>query len=519
VDAISNSSAAGTPGDGPGADVVFDTGSGISETEQREIFEGIEKAVRRDHRSLAEIPRPRAKRRGILFPLLVNLLGLALLGLGMVFFLVFRDAGETRVRGTTTLYNSAERALIQEIRRETSRELDAKEQEIDSILAKLTGVDEELRVLHSNNQELTAEQRVTEANLQLLQEEYRGSLSSLQDERSRILESSRAQEASLRAQFDERAGELTAQAEQSREALSRARGELERLSTDQEKAAAVEAHLGAMYISAAATINRGRLQEAAATLDSMREFINTPSFQGIRSVQPRRNFYLSSITTLEGLIGLAERLNAAVESAGTGGADYEKTIAQLEERNAVLEEQVAGLNQAVISSGAAGSGLGRQVSELQSRIGGLQTQVAEQERTLNEQRNTLEERQRSNAELSRQLAEFTARNNDLSRQVTELTSRGNELTRQLSEQTSRGNELTQQLGEQTTRNNDLARQLTDFTVTNGELMRTVAGLNRTLTEREGQIQEITARNTEQAEQIRSLNSQLTTIRQVLQGEE
>jgi chromosome segregation ATPase len=521
------------PGDALNAGIVFDTDSGISETEQREILEGIEKAVRREHGSLGEIPWSGAQKRGLLFPLLVNAAGLVLLGIGLAFFLLYRDSAETRVRGATALYNTAERALIREIRRETAQELDAKEREIDSILAMLTGVDEELRELYSNNQELTEEQKLTEANLQRLQEEYRSSLDSLQDERSRILESSRAREASLRAQFDERAGELTAQAEQSREALSRARSELERLSTDQEKGAAVEAQLSAMYIHAAATINGGRLREAADTLRSMRDFINTPSFQGIRSVQPRRNFYLSSITTLEELIGLAEKLNSAVESAGAGGAGYERAITRLEERNAILEEQVASLNQAVIDSDTEGSGLGRQIGELQRRIGELQSLAAGQERALEEQRvtleeqrgtldeqgRTLEERRQSNAELSRQLGELTGRNNDLNRQVADLTGREAELTRQLADQSSRVAELNRQLGDQTSRNNELGRQVADLTGRNNELTQNVTNLNRTLTERDGEIQRLNTANTEQTAQIQSLNTQLTTIRQVLQGEQ
>jgi chromosome segregation ATPase len=499
--------------DGTGSDgvvfdgIVFDTESGISETEQREILEGIAQAVRREQRSLGESPRSGAKKRGILFPLLVNVAGLVLLGLGLAFFLVFRDSAEIRVQGSAALYNSAERALIREIRRETSLELDAKEREIDSILAKLTGVDGELRELYSSNQELTAEQKITEANLQRLQEEYRGNLSSLQDERSLILESSRVREASLRAQFDERAGELVAQAERSEEALSRIRSELERLSTDQARGATVEAHLSAMYLSAAATINAGRLGEAAATLNAMRDFINTPSFRSIRSVQPRQNFYLSSITTLEELIGLAEKLNTAVEFAGT--PDYERAIAQLEERNTVLEEQVESLNQAMTASDAEGSGLGRQVSELQRRIGDLQTRSAEQERTLADQRGTLQEQERS-------LETQRRTNADLNRQLAELTTRGEGLTRQLADQTSRGDELGRQLTDLTTRNNELGRQLADQTSRNNELTQTVTNLNRTLTERDGELLELSAQNADQTIQIQNLNAQLTTIRQVLQ---
>jgi septal ring factor EnvC (AmiA/AmiB activator) len=234
------------PGTNVNGPITFETGAGISEAEQREILEGIEKAVRQDRRSLGGASPVKAKKRGLLFPLLVNVAGILLLAAGLVFFLKFRSGGEIKTRQGPALYNSAERALIQEIRRETTQELKAKEREIGLILDKLTGVDEELRELYSSNQELTAEQKAVEADLQRLQEEYRSSLSSLQDERSQILETSRIREANLRAQFDERANELKAQAEQSREALSSARIELERLSGDQEKGAAVEAQLSGL---------------------------------------------------------------------------------------------------------------------------------------------------------------------------------------------------------------------------------------------------------------------------------
>ncbi|MDR1970909.1 MAG: hypothetical protein LBQ46_03215 [Treponema sp.] len=468
------------------AAIVFETGAGISEAEQREILEGIERAVRRP--SLAEEKGAAAKKRAF-FPLLVNLAGLLLLGAVLVIFQTSRGEERTAVRQGRALYNTAERALIREIRMETARELEAKDFEIGQFLTKLAGVDAELQELYSNNQELTAEQKAVEANLRLLQEEYTVNLSSLQDERSRILEAARAREASLRAQLDERASELAAQAERSREALSSAQREIERLSSDQEKGAAIEAQLSGLYTRAAAAINEDRLKDAAAILVSMRDFINTPSFQRLRSVQPRRAFYHSSINTLEGLILLAEKLNTAVAAAsgGQGGVGYERALAELEERNAVLEEQVAGLSEAVAASGAEGSGLGRQVSELQSRIGGLQTQAAEQGRTLEEQRRTLEERQRSNAELS-------ARTTELDRQIAALN--------QTLEERQRSN------AELSARNAELGRQLT-------EAGQGAAALRQTVAERDGEIENLRTQNASLTANIESLTTQLTTIRQIL----
>jgi chromosome segregation ATPase len=444
-------------------DIVFDTGSGISEAEQKEILAGIEQAVRQDRLGEKDVSI-QAKKRGLLFPVLVNVAGLLLLGIGItVFLFVFRGNGETQNRTGSSgrgavVYNSAERALIQEIRRETAREMESKEQEIKQILGKLAGVDEELQDLYSSNQELTAEQKVIESHLQDLQEEYRTNLSSLQDDRSRILEAARAREASMRSQFD-------AQATQSQEALSSAQSELERLSTDQEKGAAIEAQLSGLYTRAAANINAGQLKEAAATLVSMRDFINTPNFQGIRSIQPRRAFYLSSISTLEGLITLAEKLNDTVAAAGGAApsATYEKAIADLEERNAALQEQVT-------ASGADSSTFGRQLTELQTRITTLQAQVTEQAASLASQTQNLEAQQRSNAALTTQNATLTNRNTELDRQITELNS-------------------------------------------------TVADLTRTTAERNTEIQTLQSQNAEQTATIQSLNTQLTTIRQVLQGEQ
>jgi chromosome segregation ATPase len=461
-------------GDAEDGGIVFDTASGISEAEQRGILEGIENAVRQNHRVLAGDEPARAKKRA-LFPLLVNVAALLLLGAALAFFMTSRGEERAGTRRGAILYNSTERALIREIRQETARELNAKEAEIDEFHAKLAGVDAELRELYSNNQDLTEEQKAVEANLRRLQEEYTVNISSLEDERSHILEAARAREASLKAQLDERAAELSAQAERSREALSSAQREIDRLSTDQEKGAAIEAQLSGLYVRAAAAINGGNLREAANTLTAMRDFINTPSFQGIRSIQPRRAFYFSSISTLEGLIALSEKLNAAVAAAGAGG--YEKTLAELEERNAALEEQVAGLSDAVAASGAEGSGLGRQVNELQSRISALQTQSAQQGRTLEEQE----------------------------RRNTELASRNTELDRQLAG-------LRQTLEEQ-------QRSNTELTSRNASLNQRLTETAQTVTARETEIAALNARNTEQAEQIRSLNTQLAAIRQVLQGEQ
>ncbi|MDR0450924.1 MAG: hypothetical protein LBH26_06635 [Treponema sp.] len=462
------------------------SGSGISEAEQREIIAGIERISLTNRESLSRDKAApfKAKRKGGLFPLLVNVFALFLLAGAALVLYSLHGRDEAALRRGNLGYDSAEWALIREIRRETARELEEKEGEIAFISSQLAGVDEELRNLHSSNEDLTAEQRAAEADLQRLQEEYRSSLDSLQDERSQILEASRAREASLRAQFEAQARELAAANEQSRQALGAARAELERLSGDQEKGAAIEAQMAGLYADAAAQVNAGRLDAALKSLASMREFINTPSFQAVRSVQARKNFYLTSIATLEEVIAAAEKLNAVVASSGAG--EFERTIAELEERNSILEEQVAGLNQAV--SGTQSS-LSRQLTELQNRISGLQTQAAGQQRSISEKDGSI--------------ADLNTRNSALTQQLNSLTQQLSGLQAQAASQQRSISEKDGSIAELNTRNSALTQQ--------------VGTLTQTLTDRNTAIEELRRQGTEQTAEIERLNSQLTNIRQTLQS--
>ncbi|GHV57783.1 hypothetical protein AGMMS49579_24140 [Spirochaetia bacterium] len=367
--------------------IVFDTASGISESEQREIFAGIENITAQNRISLSEEQKNslvqgsiQAKRGGGGFPLIVNIVALLLL-VGAVFLLYFfHNKDEVQIREGRAGYNSAERALIQEIRRETARELEKKESEIALIAAKLSGVDTELQELYSNNQELSAEQRTVEMNLQRLQEEYRSSLGSLQNERSQILEASRAREASLRAQLEERTSELAAVSEQSRAA----RSELDRLTSDTERAAAIEAQLSAHYAAAAVQIFSNNLDAAKTSLEKMREFLNTPSFQSIRIFQDRKALYLTSINALKEMIDKAEETEDALAA---GNAEYEDRIELLQNQKNEYEKRTGDLE--------------RDLKASETRITTLQNQVSGQQRTLNERDAAAVELRALNANLTR----------------------------------------------------------------------------------------------------------------------
>ena len=333
-------------------EIVFDASCGISEDEQREILAQINSIAEKNRLSLAAAAesagkkgkkkRFKAKKSGGFFPVVVNIAAIAALAGGFWALSVFQGRTDAEVREGARVYNSAERALIEEIRKETSSRLEAKENEISLIASKLEGVDAELRNLHSSNQELTVEQQAAEDQLRAMQDEYRALLSGLQNERSRILEEARMREASLQAQLESRTRELALVAEQSAVAIDIAQGELDRLSREQAQAASVEAQMGALFANLNAMINENRLEEAAGIISSMRGFLNTPAFQGLRSIQARRELYVQAINSFDTMIDELRRSQAAL-ATGIMSLDRsaEAMFAELQEKNAQLEQSIA----------------------------------------------------------------------------------------------------------------------------------------------------------------------------------
>jgi chromosome segregation ATPase len=450
------------------AGFVFDAASGIPEEEQREILEGINSITEKNRQSLsADKTALPAGEKGSMFPVLVNIIAVLILGGGFLLLSLFHGREEVRVREGLSVYNPAERALIEEIRRETSSQLEAKENEIFLISSKLTGVDAELQDLQSSvetmmgekeaelrkemgeafdaerqrlvdqnlseaaiaermrlfdaeriakmntelagyRQRLDAEQAAAESNLQTLQEEYRVNLSTLQNERSQILESSRAREAGLHAQLEARTRELNAVSEQSQAALSSARSELERLSGEQEKAGVIESQLRGYYAAVNNHIRAGRLGEAAEAVRAMREFLNTPAFQSLRSIQARKDLYVSAADTLDIMIDEA-RKNSGAAAAGTPGGtletgELERALTELQNRNAQLEETAAGLNRTIAAYSSQGSDLGQRIAEIEGHASALRTLNQALEQTVAERENTITALQSQNAGLSQTVA-------------------------------------------------------------------------------------------------------------------
>jgi chromosome segregation ATPase len=358
-------------------EMVFDTGCGISEEEQREIFAQINAIAEKNRLSLAagadgisekgkkkKAKRGfKAKKSGGLFPVLVNIAAIAALAGG--FFALYTLQGKTdaEVREGARVYNTAERALIDTIRKETSSRLETKENEISVITSQLEDIDAQLRELHSSNKELSVEQKTAEDQLKSLQTEYRSALASVQDERSRILEESRAREASLQSQLESRTRELALVSKQNAAIVDLAFNEMEQLSGEQNQTAIVEAQMGAFFANLNNKINENRLDEASEIVQSMRNFLNTPAFQGLRAIQARKEMYAQTINTFETLIEEMRRNQAAL-ATGVMSLDRsaEKTLADLKEENDQLKKTMQ------MSS----SDTVKQLAEMKKKVDGLE---------------------------------------------------------------------------------------------------------------------------------------------------
>jgi len=339
--------------------MIFDAACGISEEEQREIFAQINAIAEKNRLSLAagadasaaaadltekgrkkkSRRRFKAKKSGGFFPVAVNIAAIAALAGGFFALHTLQGKTDAEVREGTKVYNTAERALIDTIRKETSSRLEEKESEISVIASQLEDVDAQLRELHSSNKELSVEQKAAEEKLISLQTEYRNALSSVQDERSHILEEARAREASLQSQLESRTRELALVSSQNAAIVDLAFSEMEQLAGEQNQTAIVEAQMGAFFANLNNKINENRLDEAAEIVRSTRSFLNTPAFQGLRAIQARKEMYTQTINTFDTLIDEMRRNQAAL-ATGVMSLDRsaEKTLADLKEENEQLKK-------------------------------------------------------------------------------------------------------------------------------------------------------------------------------------
>jgi hypothetical protein len=332
---------------------AFDPDSGISRADQQDILQEIEKVATKNRMAVTpEEFAVKAAKKGILFPVLVNVVAVFLLVGGLSAFYVFFQRGETRLAQEQTGTITAEGKLIETFKKESEAKLLQKNQQIDQIQARLEEIDKQRQDLQANmdarvrdkeNQlktamaaELESEkarlqkqglsegdiarrlsaleaQRTAESDAQLaafraqaeadrkkadenlksLQAEFNASLAAANQERLQVLEESKKREAELQAQLAQKTQEAASAQESSAKALAALQSQRQ-----QEDLAA--AQLVGLYSVVKDDIAAKDFAKAIAGLQAVRDYVNSADVAVLPSMQQRRDvdlFVVDSLTS------------------------------------------------------------------------------------------------------------------------------------------------------------------------------------------------------------------------------
>jgi len=388
-------------------EVVFDSASGISIEEQKEILSKIngiaEKNRSRLSRGFEQEVKPgdkiqiTAEKNGALFPLAVNIAAFLLLSVCGFLMIYFFGKADVSIREGGAVYNLTERALIEEIRRDTAEKIAFKEKEITQILSKLEDADAKLNMLYSGNQELTPEQLAVKEELVAIQNSCRTGLTSLREERSQILEESRSKELKLRAQLEAKNRESAAVQRKTYDEPDSAMSELDLLSSEQEKNAAVDAYLAGGIASISNLIQGGQYDQAAQLIKRLSLFLNNSAITSVRSFQARKEFYNHAFNSMEVII------DDSLKYHSTGEWNAQLKISEMEGTIAEMEKTIDGFN-------SSGSGQTARITELEASVSSLRAANSSLEKNAVEKDRTIKTLESEKAGLNQTIA---SRDNDV----------------------------------------------------------------------------------------------------------
>jgi len=402
-------------------EIVFDAASGIPVEEQKEILDKINGIAEKNRVMLSQgagsqkgkkrgkTPVINAKKSGAFFPLAVNITAVVILCGCVMFLVLFNVRVDAGIRTGNAVYNLTEKALVEEIRKDTAEKIAEKEMEISLISFRLKEVGERLLQLQSGSQDLTGEQLAAREQLLALQNSYGENLSVLQDERSRILGDARSKETALRAQFGQGTGELTAPRQGVSTETDSAMIELEHLSSEQEKIAAIDAHLAGGLASVSALVQTGQYEQAAGTIESLRLFCNNNSLAAARSYQPKKEIYNQTIDSMEIIVDEMRKFQA-VNSEGWA----------LFEKNTQLEETVAEMQKTIDTFSAGSSGQARRLTELEGSVSSLRASVSSLEARVTERDRTISSLNTEKATLTQTVTDLQTLNDTQAQDIVGL---------------------------------------------------------------------------------------------------
>ena len=389
-----------TDGTGSGdSEMTFDTDSGITEEEQREILEQINGIAERNRTSLslgAETKRAgafRAKKHGGLFPILVNVFAILVLAGGFLAIGFFQAEADVSAREGTRALTGAERALIDEIRMETGAALSAKDEEIRLLLASLAAIERQLWELVAGGDELSAEQLAMQARLRIELEERQEALALAREERALILNEARSREVMVLAQPARGPGDVEPET-----GPQAARDELARLSVEQARALRMEDQIAGLFATVHRQVDDNNLDAATSAIEGLRIILDDSDLR-------RGEFYAMTVDTIEALFYKVNWHTTRTVSA------LEGNMTALQTENMILLSENATL---VSQAGSLLETLAAQTREAtirQSQITTLNQAVGTRDNTIRELRdrntsrdNTIRELQERNASQEQTIA-------------------------------------------------------------------------------------------------------------------
>jgi chromosome segregation ATPase len=323
------------------------------------------------------------------------------------------------------VYNLTERALIEEIRKSTEEQIVAKEKEIEAISSRMIEIDRELSLLYSSNITLSSEQIAARERLLVMQRSFREELSLLNEERSHILEISRAREARLRSQLEERTREFTVVEQRVTGELETAVSELERLSNEHERILAIDAHFAGGIATINDLVQRSQYDQALRSVANLREFVNNNTITLSRSFQSRREYYNQTINLLEAMLTETRR--------NSGSTDNTEQL-NLITRNTELQNTISEMQRTIDSFSSGRSGQAGRISELEGTISTLRNTNTTLEQNSTEKDRTIASLQNERATLSTQVAELNSANSASQLEITRLRNQLAAITQALQDQ-------------------------------------------------------------------------------------
>jgi len=379
--------------------------AGISEQEQREIREHIDKVVAENRIEVTpQLFRIRAGKSGTVVPLAVNLLAVLLIVFGFLGLSRYFEGEEQAVIARAGQSTLVESRLIQELRRESRSQLVEMEREIDGVRAQLATVereraelmvDIERRVaaredevrerlleelarersrldelglaetdieqrmiafeaertlfyeqqLRAYRESLEVERVAMEQDLDRLRNEFTGQLQLLDTDRARLSSEFAGREEELRARLAERSATLDAQRAQAEAGTEEARRRLEEITRTRDQVTLIRAQINGLYRSIRNRYEEAEYDAARIAIADLRSFLATDAVGSIPELAERREIDLFLLDTIERTVQRTQ-----TEQARVGVVDQlsalDRVRDELEAVQALLDEAQSERNMA-----------------------------------------------------------------------------------------------------------------------------------------------------------------------------